>query len=314
MGPSDQKEAEMGNSLEGKVAIVTGAGRGLGRVEALALANEGARVVVNDYGVGADGSGSSKEPAQQVVDEIKSSGGEAIVAYGDVGSWADTETVVKKAVDTFGDLNIVANNAGFCRDRMIFNMSEEEFDAVIRVHLKGHFNYMRMATGYWRDQSKVRGGPIYGRLISTSSEAFLFGSVGQPNYAAAKGGITAMTLCAAHAMAKYGVTANAICPRALTTMTESGLTGEMFAKPKEGFHTFAPENVAPLVAYLASPMAERISGYVLLVWGKEVTIVNSPTLGKKFESQEAWSVEDLDRQLTPHFAKLEPIKDGFMLS
>jgi 3-oxoacyl-[acyl-carrier protein] reductase len=197
---------------------------------------------------------------------------------------------------------------------MIFNMSEEEFDAVIRVHLKGHFNYMRMASEYWREQSKAKGAPIYGRLISTSSEAFLFGSVGQPNYAAAKGGITAMTLCAAQAMAKYGVTANAICPRALTTMTESGMTGDMFAKPAEGFHTFAPENVAPLVAYLASPMAERISGYVLLVWGKEVTVVNSPTLGHKFENEQAWNVEDLDKQMTPHFEKLKPIEDGFMLS
>jgi 3-oxoacyl-[acyl-carrier protein] reductase len=222
--------------------------------------------------------------------------------------------VIKKAIDTFGDVNIVVNNAGFCRDRMIFNMSEEEFDAVIRVHLKGHFNYMRMASGYWRDQSKAKGAPIYGRLISTSSEAFLFGSVGQPNYSAAKGGITALTLSTASAMAKYGVTANAICPRALTTMTESGLTGEMFAKPEEGFHTFAPENVAPLVAYLASPMAERISGYVLLVWGKEVTIVDSPTMGKKFVNEEVWCVDDLDRQLTSHFEKLEPIKDGFMLS
>ncbi len=304
----------MGNSLEGKVAIVTGAGRGLGRAEAIALAKEGARVIVNDYGVGADGSGSSEEPAHGVVDEIRKAGGEAAAAFGDVGDWDDVKSVVKKAIDTFGDLNIVVNNAGFCRDRMIFKMTEEEFDSVIRVHLKGHFNFMRMSTEYWRDQSKAKGAPIYGRLISTSSEAFLFGSTGQPNYAAAKAGITALTLVAANAMAKYGVTANAICPRALTTMTESGLTGEMFAKPAEGFHAFAPENVAPLVAYLASPMAARISGYVLLVWGKEVTIVNSPTLGKKFENEDAWTVEDLDRHLTPHFETLEAIKDGFILS
>ena len=249
----------MGNSLEGKVAIVTGAGRGLGRVEAIALAKEGARVVVNDYGVGSDGSGSSQDPAHGVVEEIKGLGGEAIAVFGDVGDWGDTEAAVKKAIDTYGDLNIVVNNAGFCRDRMIFNMAEEEFDAVIRVHLKGHFNYMRMATAYWREQSKAKGAPIYGRLISTSSEAFLFGSVGQPNYAAAKGGITAMTLSAAQGMAKYGVTGNAICPRALTTMTEQGLTGEMFAKPEEGFHTYAPENVAPLVAYLAFRFGRRHS-------------------------------------------------------
>jgi len=271
-------------------------------------------VVVNDFGVKADGSGSAREPVQQVIEEIKGFGGEAVACYGDVGSWADSEACVKKAVDTYGDLNIVVNNAGFCRDRMIFNMSEEEFDSVIRVHLKGHFNYMRMATGYWRERAKHAGGTVYGRLISTSSEAFLFGSVGQPNYAAAKGGIVAMTLSAAQAMQKYGVTANAICPRALTSMTEGGITGQMFARPAEGFHAFAPENVAPLVAYLASPAAARVSGYVLLVWGKDVTIVNSPTLGAQFQNDSPWTVEALDRKLSPHFAKLEPIKDGFVLS
>ncbi len=304
----------MGNSLDGKVAIVTGAGRGLGRVEALELAKQGARVVVNDYGVGADGSGTSQDPAQQVVEEIKAFGGEAVAVFGDVGEWSDVEANVRKAIDTYGDLHIVVNNAGFCRDRMIFNMAEDEFDAVIRVHLKGHFNFIRMATNYWRAQGKAKGGPVYGRLISTSSEAFLFGSVGQPNYAAAKAGITALTLSAAQAMIKYGVTANAICPRALTTMTDSGITAQMFAKPDEGFHTFAPENVAPLVAYLASPMAAKISGCVLLVWGKEVTLVNGPSLGERFENPGAWTVEDLDKSLTTHFADLEPIKSGFVLS
>jgi 3-oxoacyl-[acyl-carrier protein] reductase len=304
----------MGNSLDGKVAIVTGAGRGLGRVEALELAKQGARVVVNDYGVGADGSGTSQDPAQQVVEEIKAFGGEAVAVFGDVGEWSDVEANVRKAIDTYGDLHIVVNNAGFCRDRMIFNMAEDEFDAVIRVHLKGHLNFMRMATNYWRSQGKAKGGPVYGRLISTSSEAFLFGSVGQPNYAAAKAGITALTLSAAQAMIKYGVTANAICPRALTTMTDSGITAQMFAKPDEGFHTFAPENVAPLVAYLASPMAAKISGCVLLVWGKEVTLVNGPSLGERFENPGAWTVEDLDKSLTTHFADLEPIKSGFVLS
>jgi len=303
----------MGSALEGKVALVTGAGRGLGRAEALELARQGARVVVNDYGVGADGSGSSQEPAQQVVEEIRGFGGEAVAVYGDVGSWSDAEANVQTAIDSFGDLNIVVNNAGFCRDRMIFNMTEEDFDAVVRVHLKGHFNFMRMATHYWRARAKA-GEPVYGRLISTSSEAFLFGSVGQPNYAAAKGGITALTLSTANAMLKYGVTANAICPRALTSMTEaSTLTAEMFAKPQEGFHTYAPENIAPLVAYLASPMAGRISGCVFLVWGKEVTLVNAPTMGRQFVNEDAWSVEDLDRQLTSHFAELEPIKSGFIL-
>jgi len=304
----------MGNALEGKVALVTGAGRGLGRVEAIELAKQGARIVINDYGVSADGSAPSEQPAEKVVEEIKALGGEAVSAYGDVGNWSEAEATVKKAIDTFGDLNIVVNNAGFLRDKMIFNMGEDDFDSVIRVHLKGHFNFMRMATAYWRETSKAKGAPIYGRIINTSSEAFLFGSVGQPNYAAAKGGIVAMTLCVAQAMAKYGVTANAICPRALTTMTDSGLTAEMFKKPEEGFHTYAPEHIAPVVAYLASPMAERINGHVLLVWGKEVTIVNSPTLGEHFENEDAWTVEDLDKKLSPHFDKLEPIKDGFILS
>jgi 3-oxoacyl-[acyl-carrier protein] reductase len=305
----------MGNQLEGKVAIVTGAGRGLGRCEAIELAKHGARVVVNDLGVGADGSGSSQGPAQEVVEEIKGFGGEAIAAYGDATNWSDCEKTLKTAIDTFGDLNILVNNAGFCRDKMIFSMSEEEFDSVINVHLKGHFVNMRFATAYWRQQSKAKGEPIYGRLISTSSEAFLFGSIGQPNYAAAKGGITALTMCAAQAMARYGVTANVICPRARTAMTlATEMTAAMFAKPEEGFDTFAPENVSPLVAYLASPQAERISGHVFIIWGKEVQMVNGPTLGEKFETEDVLTVENLGEKMGPHFEKLEPIKDGYVLA
>ncbi len=299
--------------LEGKVAIVTGAGRGLGRVEALELARLGARVVVNDLGTKGDGSGSDRGPAEQVVEEIRQAGGEAVAHFGDVADWNDAQSLIKRAIDEFGDLNILVNNAGFCRDQMIFNMTEEAFDSVIRVHLKGHFCTMRFATAYWREQSKAKGGPIYGRLISSSSEAFIFGSVGQPNYAAAKAGIVAMTMSAAQACIKYGVTANAIMPRARTRMNDSGPLAQMFAKPDEGFDNFAAENVAPLVGYLASPRAERISGQVLVVWGKHVTLLGRPGTDTRFESAEAWTVDSLHQQLGPHFEKLEPVTDGFIV-
>jgi 3-oxoacyl-[acyl-carrier protein] reductase len=299
--------------LDGKVAIVTGAARGLGKVEALELARLGARVVVNDLGTAADGSGRDEEPARAVVEEIKSMGGEAVPHFGDVAVWDDAQSLIQTAVEGFGDLHILLNNAGFCRDKMIFNMTEEEWDTVIRVHMKGHFSTTRFAAAYWRNQSKAAGGPIYGRLISTASEAFIFGSVGQPNYAAAKAGIVAMTMSAAQALIRYGVTANVIMPRARTRMNDSGMLAEMFAKPAEGFDTFAPENVSPLVGYLASPMAERISGQVFVIWGKHVTVVGRPSTDTRFESQEVWSVENLHQQLGPHFEKLEPVTDGFIV-
>jgi 3-oxoacyl-[acyl-carrier protein] reductase len=299
--------------LDGKVAIVTGAARGLGKVEALELARLGARVVVNDLGVNADGSGRDEEPARAVVEEIKSLGGEAVPHFGDVAVWDDAQSLIQTAIEGFGDLHILLNNAGFCRDKMIFNMTEEEWDTVIRVHMKGHFSTTRFASAYWRSQSKAAGGPIYGRLISTASEAFIFGSAGQPNYAAAKAGVVAMTMSAAQALLRYGVTANVIMPRARTRMTDSGMVAQMFAKPAEGFDTFAPENVSPLVGYLASPKAERISGQVFVVWGKHVTIVGRPSTDTRFESQESWSVENLHQQLGPHFEKLEPVTDGFIV-
>jgi len=301
----------MGN-LDGKVAIVTGSGRGLGRVEAIALAKQGARLVINDLGTTGAGSGADEEPARQVVEEIKAFGGEAIVAFGDVASWDDTAAMIKKAIDTFGDLNIVVNNAGFLRDGMIFSMTEEEFDSVIRVHLKGHFCSMRLATEYWRKKAKA-GESVYGRLVSTSSEAFLFGSVGQPNYAAAKAGITAMTMAAAQAMIRFGVTANVICPRARTRMNDSGPYAALFAKPESGFDVFDPENIGPFVAYLASPQAQRISGEVFVVWGKQVTVVGRPTLETRFENtvNAPWTLDTLHRQLGPYFERREPVKDGF---
>jgi len=293
--------------LDGKVAIITGAGRGLGRVEALQLAKQGARIVVNELG----GSSQAEEAARSVVEEIKGFGGEAIPYFCDCADFAATGEMFKKALDTYGDVNIMINNAGFCRDGMIFNMEEDQFDSVIRVHLKGHFCNIRHATKYWRDKGKAAGGPIYGRLISTSSEAFIFGSVGQPNYAAAKAGIVAMTMSAAQAMIKYGVTANVIMPRARTDMTMTGPTAAIFKKPEQGFDNWDPANVSPFVGYLASPEAQNISGYVFVVWGKRVTVVDRPQIGTTFESDKVWTLDDLHSKLAGHFEKLTPVKDGF---
>lgn len=294
--------------LDGKVAIVTGAGQGLGRVEALELAGQGARVVVNDLG----GSPEREEGVHAVVAEIKDMGGEAVAHFGDCASMQNAAALLKTAVDNFGDMNIMVNNAGFCRDRMIFSMTEEEFDSVVRVHLRGHFVNMQQATNYWREKSKADGAPVYGRLVSTSSEAFLFGSVGQPNYAAAKAGIVAMTMGAAQAMVKYGVTANVIMPRARTAMTLQGPTAAFFQPPEgDEFDNFAPENVSPLVAYLASPRAQNISGQVFVVWGKEITVIERPKFGAKFRSEQAWTVDAVHDRISGHFADLQPVVDGF---
>ncbi len=289
--------------LEGLCAIVTGAGRGLGRAEALELARLGAAVVVNDYGQpGRDGSGeASAGPAEEVAAEIRAAGGTAVAHTGDVADFQQASVLVELAVAEFGKLDILVNNAGILRDRMVFSMAEGEWDSVIRVHLKGHFNTTRFAAAHWRERSKEVGGPVYGRIVNTSSEAFLAGSAGQPNYAAAKGGIVGLTTSTALALAKYGVTANAICPRARTRMTEDVFAG--LARPDDGLDPLAPEHVAPLVGYLASPAAARINGQLLVVHGGMVAIVERPRIAAKFDSkQETFTYDELDALLTSHYA------------
>jgi 3-oxoacyl-[acyl-carrier protein] reductase len=286
--------------LEGKVAIVTGAGRGVGRSEALQLARLGAAVVVNDYGVAVDGS-KEESAAQQVVNEITSAGGKAIADGADVADWEQSKALVDQAIGEFGGLDIVLNNAGILRDRMIYNMSEDEWDAVIRVHLKGHFCVSRHATAYWREKSKeAEGKPVYGRIINTSSESYLFGSPGQPNYAAAKGGIIGLTLSTANSCGRFGVTANAICPRARTKMTEN-MPGGMFDKPEDGFDTFNPDNVAPLVGFLASSAAEKVTGQVFIVHGGMVQLLTGARNDQRFDRDGGWTTEGLAETLGPVF-------------
>ncbi|MFI9004993.1 3-oxoacyl-ACP reductase [Streptomyces sp. NPDC053541] len=291
--------------LEGLSAIVTGAGRGLGRAEALELARLGAAVVVNDYGQpGRDGSGeASAAPAEEVAAEIRAAGGRAVAHLGDVADFETARGLVDLAVAEFGKLDVLVNNAGILRDRMIFSMSEDEWDAVVRVHLKGHFNTTHFAAVHWRGRAKAGESGVYGRIVNTSSEAFLAGSAGQPNYAAAKGGIVGLTTSTALALAKYGVTANAICPRARTRMTEDVFAG--FAEPtaEDELDPLSPEHVAPLVGYLASPAAAGVNGQLLVVHGGMVAIVDRPRVSAKFDTaKDVFSYEELDALLTPHYA------------
>jgi 3-oxoacyl-[acyl-carrier protein] reductase len=296
--------------LEGKVAVVTGGATGLGRCHALELARLGARVVVNDLGAKADGTGRDEDAARAVCDEIRALGGEAVPHFGDVADWDAAKGLVDRAVAEFGDLNVLVCNAGFIRDAILFNMSEKDFDDVVRVHLKGHFCPIRHATAYWRERAKS-GQDVYGRLISTSSESAFFAPPGQPNYSAAKAGIVALTMGAAQLVQKYGITANVIMPRARTRINDAGPLAAIFKKPEDGFDTFAPENVSPLVGWLASPLARNVSGQVFVVWARDVTVVSRPTFDVKFQSGERWTVESLEQQLGPHFEKLEPVKDGY---
>jgi NAD(P)-dependent dehydrogenase (short-subunit alcohol dehydrogenase family) len=280
--------------LDGKVAIITGAGRGLGRSHALLMAQEGAKIVVNDVGSEWDGTGKATGPADDVVKEIKAAGGDAASSFESVTDFEGAKKMIDTAVDKFGKLDILVNNAGFLRDKMTFNMSKEEWDAVIEVHLTGTFNCGRWACAYWREQSKA-GKVIAGRLINTMSHAGLLGNAGQPNYASAKLAIGALTMVWAREMEKYKVTSNAIVPMARTRMTtQTAAVSSMFAEAKEGeFDEMAPENVSPLVAYLASDHAQNITGRWLSIRGGKLESWVPPQLSKVVDIGRMWTPKEI---------------------
>lgn len=283
--------------LSGLVAVVTGAAAGLGRAEAIGLARSGATVVVNDIAGALEKS--------DVLDEIATAGSKGVAVAGDISARSTADELVATA-DGLGGLSIVVNNAGITRDRMLFNMSDEDWDAVIAVHLRGHFLLTRNAATYWRDKAKENGGTVYGRLVNTSSEAGLAGPVGQANYGAAKAGITSLTLTAARGLGRYGVRANAIAPRARTAMTADvfGEAPELDAGQVDGL---SPEHVVTLVNFLSSPAAEGVNGQLFIVYGPTVTLVAAPTAEKHFTSDtDAWAATDLGSTLGDYFAGRDP--------
>ena len=258
----------MSKICEGRVCIVTGAGRGIGREHSLMLAEHGAKVVVNDLGGEMDGSGRSTGPAQDVVDEIVTMGGEAVVNGDDISSWEGAQRLINQAIESFGRLDVLINNAGILRDRMLSNMTEEEWDAVIQVHLKGTFAPSRWAASYWRERSKA-GEPVDGRIINTSSPSGIYGNAGQTNYGAAKAGIATFTIIAAKELGRYGVTVNAIAPVALTRMTAGLGMGQM---PEEQKEVMSPRWIAPIATWLASPESKDITGRVFEASGRFLSV------------------------------------------
>jgi len=280
--------------LAGRVAVVTGAAAGLGRAEAIGLARSGATVVVNDMAAALANS--------DVIDAVAAAGGKAVAVAGDISARSTADELVATA-DRLGGLAVVVNNAGITRDRMLFNMSDEDFDAVLAVHLRGHFLLTRNAATYWRDAAKAAGGTVYGRLINTSSEAGMAGPPGQANYGAAKAGITALTLSAARGLARYGVRANAIAPRARTAMTADVFGDE---PPAGEVDPLSPEHVVELVRYLASPVSEQVTGQLFVVYGPAVTLVAAPVAAAHFRAAgPAWDAGELGDNLGSYFAERE---------
>lgn len=288
---------ENATDLSGLVAVVTGAAAGLGRAEAIGLARAGATVVVNDIAKALDGS--------DVLAEIAAVGAKGVAVPGDISQRSTADELVATA-DGLGGLAIVVNNAGITRDRMLFNMSDEDWDAVIAVHLRGHFLLTRNAATYWRDKAKANGGSVYGRLVNTSSEAGLAGPVGQANYGAAKAGITALTLTAARALGRYGVRANAIAPRARTAMT-ADVFGDAPELPEGAVDALSPEHVVNLVRFLSSPASEGVNGQLFIVYGPTVTLVAAPVVEQHFTAKsDAFTAAELDATLQEFFAGRDP--------
>ncbi|HEY3810808.1 MAG TPA: SDR family oxidoreductase [Acidimicrobiales bacterium] len=277
---------------EGRVVLVTGAGRGIGRAHALEFARQGAEVVVNDLGAALDGQGRSASPATQVADEIRDLGGRAIVNQDDVADWDGSRRLIGAAIDAFGRLDVVVNNAGFVRDRMFVNTTEDEWDAVVRVHLKGHFCVARWAAAHWREQAKA-GSTADARIINTSSGAGLLGSVGQAAYSAAKGGILSLTLVQAVELHRYGVTVNAIVPAARTRMTEEVFAATMQAPEDGAFDAMAPENVSPLVAWLGSADSAGITGRVFEVEGGRIGLADGWQHGPSIDKGARWDAAEV---------------------
>ncbi|NKQ52232.1 SDR family oxidoreductase [Amycolatopsis sp. K13G38] len=286
----------MNGLCQDRVVIVTGAGRGIGRAHALAFAAEGARVVVNDVGVALDGSATADGPAAQVVAEIEALGGKAVASTDDVADFAGARNLVRTAAEHFGGLDVLVNNAGFVRDRMLVNLGEDEWDAVIRVHLKGHFAPLRHAAEYWRGEAKAGRTPA-ARVINTSSGAGLLGSVGQVNYSAAKAGIAGLTVVAAAELGRYGVTVNAIAPSARTRMTED-VFAEMMARPDDGFDAMAPENISPLVVWLGSTESAAVTGRVFEVEGGKVSLAQAWRHGPETDKGSRWAPAELGPVVT----------------
>ncbi len=284
-----------------RVVIVTGAGRGLGRAYALGLAAEGAKVVVNDLGVGTHGDETAERPADEVVAEIKASGGQAVANFDDVADWEASANIVKSALDAFGRLDAVVNNAGFVRDRMFVSCTPEEWDAVIRVHLRGHFCVSRHATDYWRAEAKA-GRAVDARIVNTTSGAGLQGSVGQSSYSAAKAGIATLTLVQAAELARYGITANGLAPNARTRMTETAFADMMKATEGE-FDIFAPENTAPLVAWLVSERSTDVTGQIFELIGGKIRLALGWNDGPEYDKGSRWNAAELGEKITELMAE-----------
>jgi NAD(P)-dependent dehydrogenase (short-subunit alcohol dehydrogenase family) len=289
----------------GRVVVVTGAGRGLGRAHALAFAAEGAKVVVNDLGVGLDGTGGDTGPAQQVVDTIVRAGGEAVAHAGDIATAAGAASLIATALETFGRLDTLVNNAGFLRDRMLVNLEEDDWDAVIRVHLKGHFLPLKHAAAYWRAEAKAGRVPV-ARVVNTASGAGLLGSVGQGNYSAAKAGIVGLTLVAAAELGRYGIQVNAVAPAARTRMTERTFAETMAAPEGTAFDAMAPENVSPLVVWLGSAACAGVTGRVLEAEAGRLTVMEGWRPGPTADKGARWAPAEAGETARKLLAESEP--------